>query len=56
LNELFAPMVPFDEIIALLRPVLSAYAAERSTGETFGDWCHRSGIAQLNERFALVTA
>jgi sulfite reductase (ferredoxin) len=56
LNELFAPMVPFDGIIALLRPVLSAYAAERSGGETFGDWCHRLGTALLRERFALVLA
>ena len=56
--------MPLGEIRAVLRPVLAGYAAERGPAEAFGDWCHRAGVAALQERFvpaaapdpALVTA
>ena len=51
LNELFARNVPLKEIPALLRGPLAAFAEERTPGEGFGDWCHRSGVATLRERF-----
>ncbi len=35
-------LVPLDEIGAALRPLFDRYMAERTEGEAFGDWCHRS--------------
>jgi len=52
LNTLFAPNVLLQEIPDLLRGPLAAFAAERSAGEGFGDWCQRHGVATLRERFA----
>jgi sulfite reductase (ferredoxin) len=52
LNELYAGAVPLDDIPGALRPLLAAFAAERDGAEAFGDWCHRSGISSLKERFA----
>ena len=52
LNTLFAHNVPLDEIPALLRGPLAAFAGEREPEEGFGDWCERAGIAALRERFA----
>jgi sulfite reductase beta subunit-like hemoprotein len=37
--------------IALLRPLLAAFAAERRDGEGFGDWCHGIGVGRLQECF-----
>jgi sulfite reductase beta subunit-like hemoprotein len=33
--------VKTEQIIDELRPVLARYAAERISGERFGDWCER---------------
>ena len=52
LNTLFAPNVLLQEIPDLLRGPLAAFAAERSAGEGFGEWCQRHGVATLRERFA----
>jgi len=51
LNELFARNVPLEEIPALLRGPLAAFAHDRGAGEGFGDWCHRVGLAGLREHF-----
>jgi sulfite reductase (ferredoxin) len=51
LNSLFAHNVPFDEIPALLRGPLTAFASERRPGEGFGNWCHRTGLGALQARF-----
>jgi sulfite reductase (ferredoxin) len=51
LNSLFAHNVPIDEIPALLRGPLAAFAAERGEGEGFGDWCNRQGVDALRGRF-----
>jgi len=40
----------------VLRPVLAGYAAERGPAEAFGDWCHRAGVAALQERFVPAAA
>jgi sulfite reductase (ferredoxin) len=51
LNSLFAHNVPLDEIPALLRGPLAAFATEREPGEGFGDWCHRVSLEALQARF-----
>ncbi len=43
----FADNVPRSEIAARLRPVFNLYAERRGTGEAFGDFCHRMGVAAL---------
>jgi len=42
LNRVFKDNVRTEQIIDELRPVLSRFAAERITGERFGDWCDRA--------------
>jgi sulfite reductase (ferredoxin) len=56
LNALFAHNVPLEELPALLRGPLAAFAAEREPGEGFGDWCHRVGIEALKGRFSAEAA
>ena len=51
LNELYARNVPLEEIPGLLQGPLAAFAGERRPGEGFGEWCHRVGIAGIQERF-----
>jgi sulfite reductase (ferredoxin) len=47
LNEIFCENVPRGELVDVLRPVLERYAARRSPGERFGDWCHGVGVTAL---------
>jgi sulfite reductase (ferredoxin) len=56
LNTLFAHNVPIEEIPALLRGPLAAFAAERQPAEGFGDWCDRVGIDALKTRFEAEAA
>src|SRR5262245_15957766 len=49
LAELFRHEVRLHEIAPLLRPLFEEYAAERDTGERFGDWAARIGVACLRE-------
>ena len=56
LNALFAHNVPLEELPALLRGPLAAFAAEREPGEGFGDWCHRVGLEALKGRFSAEAA
>ena len=56
LNALFARNVPITEIPALLDGPLAAFAAERASGEGFGDWCQRIGIDTLRDRFRAEAA
>jgi sulfite reductase (NADPH) hemoprotein beta-component len=41
LNRLYKDSVKDPEIVGEIRPVLVRYAAERRSGERFGDWCAR---------------
>lgn len=41
LNKLFKENVKTEEFEAVLRPLLTRYAQERSNGERFGDWVQR---------------
>lgn len=50
LNILYASTVRAENIVPTLRPLLLLWRDERQQGETFGDYCHRIGIEQLQER------
>jgi sulfite reductase (NADPH) hemoprotein beta-component len=43
LSKLYAQDVNEERILALLDPLLQAYAKERKAGERFGDFCIRAG-------------
>jgi sulfite reductase (ferredoxin) len=51
LNWLYEAAVPIGSICDLLRPLLRAFAAERTPGDAFGDWCDRLGADRLRRRF-----
>jgi sulfite reductase (ferredoxin) len=44
---LYKDMVPFDEIVSTLSPLLTAYKIGRQDGESFGDFCARRGAENL---------
>lgn len=50
LNTIYKDLVPQSQIVAALRPVLLYFKQSRQPGETFGDFCHRMGIEEL-QRF-----
>ena len=43
LNFLLRDLVPFEEIVPTLTPLLERFRAERQPGECFGDYCQRLG-------------
>lgn len=47
----FARNVPRDKLGTVLRPVFAHYRQAAHAGESFGDFCHREGVASLRERF-----
>jgi len=49
LNFMLRDLVPFAEILPVLRPILEHFKNERVIGETFGDYCHRLGAEKLRE-------
>jgi sulfite reductase (ferredoxin) len=49
LAQLFRHEVRLHEIAPVLRPLFEEYAAERATGERFGDWAARIGVTRLRE-------
>lgn len=44
LNKLYRSSIKEDEILAIMKPLLKRYAAEREEGERFGDFCIRVGV------------
>jgi sulfite reductase (ferredoxin) len=50
LNTLYAQMVHVKDIPEVLHPLFVFWRDERQPRETFGDFCHRIGIEQLQER------
>jgi sulfite reductase (NADPH) hemoprotein beta-component len=44
MNALYKPSVLAAEIVPTVRPLLRRYAAERLTGERFGDFAIRVGL------------
>jgi sulfite reductase (ferredoxin) len=50
MNTLYAPSVRIENIVSTLHPLLALWRDERLAHETFGDFCHRLGNAQLHAR------
>jgi len=44
LNAVYKDVVPFDDLCREITAVLACYKAERSHGESLGDFCHRKGV------------
>ena len=53
LGYVYADYLPKENIIPLLSPLFAFFKAERKTGETFGDFCHRQGKEGL-EAYSLA--
>jgi sulfite reductase (ferredoxin) len=47
LNFVLRDLVPLDQILPLLRPLLASFKDQRQPGEGFGDWCQRLGLEGL---------
>jgi sulfite reductase (ferredoxin) len=59
LNEIYKDLVPAEEVVSTLVPVFAHFKQARQAGESFGDFCHRQGMAALAawcERHAAPTA
>lgn len=50
----FQDLVPFDEIVPTLTPVLTYFRQDRDGSESFGDFCARKGCEDLRERAGTV--
>jgi sulfite reductase (ferredoxin) len=44
---IYQDMVPLDDIGKTLSPLFGYFKAERSNGESFGDFCFRKGLEDL---------
>jgi sulfite reductase (ferredoxin) len=44
LNTQYKDVVPFEQLSREITAVLACYKAERHSGETLGDFCHRKGV------------
>ena len=47
LNFILKDLVPMNEIVPTLLPLLQDYKSQRQGGEGFGDYCHRLGVEKL---------
>lgn len=47
LNFIYKDMVPAEEVVSTIVPLLVYFKHERQEGETFGDFCHRKGAEDL---------
>ncbi len=47
LNFVFQDLVPTQEVVPTLVPVLHYFKDARQNGESFGDFCHRVGKENL---------
>jgi len=50
LNKLYRDSVPQDNLVPLLRPIITDYANHRKAGETFGDFVIRAGYVSPTEK------
>ncbi|MEN1680830.1 MAG: NADPH-dependent assimilatory sulfite reductase hemoprotein subunit [Planctomycetota bacterium] len=50
LNFIYKDMVPADDVVTTLKPVFEQFKAERTGGESFGDFCARLGKDTLLEK------
>jgi sulfite reductase (ferredoxin) len=53
---IYKDMVPFEEIVNVLRPLLVGFKQGRQAGECFGDYCNRLGKEQLEKLSAVEAA
>ena len=59
LNFIYKDLVPGEELVATLVPLLVYFKQERLPGETLGDFCHRKGADDLlawTQQYASVAA
>jgi sulfite reductase (ferredoxin) len=49
LGYLLKDLVPLNEIVPVLQPLLTRYREERTKGEAFGDYCQRLGEEKARE-------
>jgi sulfite reductase (ferredoxin) len=59
LNTIYKDLIPEEEVVPTLVPVLAYFKHAREQGETLGDFCHRKGTADLqawSERYAASVA
>ena len=56
LNTIFAPDIPRHKLVETLHPLLVLWRDERVAGESFGDYCQRSGVATLREKVSPAAA
>ena len=59
LNTIYKDLVPADDLLRTLVPVLTNYKENRLPRERLGDFCHRQGIDALlawSEAYAEQTA
>jgi sulfite reductase (ferredoxin) len=47
LNFIYRDLVPLEQIVPTLVPLLTYYRQDRTPGETFGDFCARKGLEDL---------
>ena len=47
LGFLYQEGVPLERIVATLLPLLAYFKQDRREGESFGDFCHRTGLTAL---------
>lgn len=47
LNFIYRELVPLEEIVPTLVPLLTYFKQDRMAGESFGDFCHRKGLEDL---------
>lgn len=55
LNFVYRDLVPREEIVSTLTPLFAFFKQSRDNGESFGDFCHRQGLDNLQswaEKFA----
>ncbi len=56
LGFIYKDLVPEEEITATLRPLFAYFKEERQAGESFGDFCDRKGLEDLQQRAMAATA
>ena len=49
LNFIYKDMVPLENIVDELLPLLARYKRERKPDESLGDFCHRKSIDDLKQ-------
>jgi sulfite reductase (ferredoxin) len=47
LNFIYRDLVPLEDVVPTLVPLLTYFRQDRTPGETFGDFCARKGLDDL---------